>query len=166
MSFIKITSNTSTQKISFLVCPSIIDYPSVVGNAGGSKGVFKRMPLVSISELPSENSGLPDTSFKNTPLLPDEEDEHARIMARVDELEKEELEAGSSTASDQDEDSGSGHEAKRALCSDEDEDTEDGFRSFVSETNITDDEGQISKVIFINLGRSSVFIKLIFCIMM
>lgn len=89
-------------------------------------------------------SGLPESSFKNTPLLPDEDSEHARIMARLDELEKEELEAGSATAR-QDEDSESRCEAETVSYSDEDEDSEAGFGSSVSEKNVTDDKGKISE---------------------
>lgn len=55
--------------------------------------------------------------------MPDEDEEYARIMARLDELEKEELEDGS-TSDDDNEENLAGDEVEDDETGDEDEDAE------------------------------------------
>lgn len=57
-------------------------------------------------------------------MLPIKEDEHARMMEKIDELEKEELEAGSASGSDQDDDPETEIETASASGTDENEDSE------------------------------------------
>ncbi|ONK72076.1 uncharacterized protein A4U43_C04F15440 [Asparagus officinalis] len=75
-------------------------------------------------------SGPPGSNSMTTSTFPDEEDEHHRIMAMLDGLEKEELEAGS------DEDSESGLETESVSGNDEDEN---------SEASASDATGKISE---------------------
>lgn len=55
--------------------------------------------------------------------MPDEDEEYARIMARLDELEKEELEDGSTSDADNEENL-AGDEVEDDETGDEDEDAE------------------------------------------
>lgn len=85
-----------------------------------SEFLFCEIPGISVSYPP-------DSSKEDNLGKPDEDEEHARIMAKLDELEKEEIEEGSTSGSD--------------------EDDEDSFLS-----NVNDDKNEASEVRFDRLN--------------